>query len=251
MRSHEFLAYGGVMIYCFDLDGTLCTITKDNKYTEAEPIQDIIDKVNSLYESNKIKIFTARGASSGIDWTDVTKKQLESWGIKYHELIMNKKPSYDLLIDDKAIHVDAWRKQNLKQVRGIIAGAFDVVHPGYMQMFKESKKHCNHLTILLHKDPASSNKSKLKTILSLEERKEILLGIKYIDSVEVYETEKELYDLLKKQNFDVRILGEDYKEKQITGPELTKKIIFLDRNHGWSTTLFKKKIFESYGEFLK
>jgi hypothetical protein len=102
------------MIYCFDLDGTICTLTKDNNYTEAQPYNYMVDKINELYENNIIKIFTARGASSGVDWTDVTIKQLERWGLKYHELIMNKKPSFDLLVDDKAINAEQWKKQNIK-----------------------------------------------------------------------------------------------------------------------------------------
>jgi hypothetical protein len=56
-----------------------------------------------------IKYFTARGSVSGIDWTDFTTSQLEHWGAKYHELIMNRKPHYDLLIDDKAVNALKWR----------------------------------------------------------------------------------------------------------------------------------------------
>jgi len=250
MRSHELLAYGGIMIYCFDLDGTICSLSQNNNYLEAVPYQDMVDKINQLYNNNIIKIFTARGASSGIDWSEVTKKQLSSWGIKYHELIMNKKPSFDLLIDDKAINADVWKKENIEKKRGIIAGAFDVIHPGYMKMFMEAKQYCDHLTVLLHEDPTINKKNKIKTILSSEERKNILLGIRYIDDVIPYKTEEELYNLLKLKNFHVRILGEDYKNKNITGPELTEKIIFVDRSHGWSTTKYKEKIYENYLENL-
>ena len=53
---------------------------------------------------HKIKMFTARGATTGKDWTTLTKNQLSKWGLKYHELIMNSKPEGDLFIDDKAIN---------------------------------------------------------------------------------------------------------------------------------------------------
>jgi hypothetical protein len=97
------------LTFCFDVDGTLCSIEKD--YTKVLPREDVITTLNELYdEGHMIKIFTARGAVSGNDYTDLTQKQLESWGVKYHELIMGKKPHFDFIIDDKAIHVDEWLK---------------------------------------------------------------------------------------------------------------------------------------------
>ncbi len=98
------------MIYCFDIDGTICD-TSGNDYPSAAPFPDVVSKINSLYdEGHTIKMFTARGSVSGKDWTDFTIAQLSEWGVMYHELIMNKKPHYDILIDDKAISAMAWRK---------------------------------------------------------------------------------------------------------------------------------------------
>ena len=96
------------MIYCFDIDGTLCK-TEGSDYESSIPDYRMINLVNQLFdEGHHIKVFTARGSCSGIDWTVLTATQLESWGMKYHELIMNKKPHYDLLIDDKAVNVEDW-----------------------------------------------------------------------------------------------------------------------------------------------
>jgi uncharacterized HAD superfamily protein len=98
------------MIYCFDIDGTICE-TEASDYHNSVPFEDVVDKINSLYaEGHTIKMFTARGCVSGKDWTDFTTKQLDEWGVKYHELIMNRKPHYDILIDDKAMSAMAWRK---------------------------------------------------------------------------------------------------------------------------------------------
>jgi len=98
------------MIYCFDIDGTLCDTPNDD-YEAARPNYEMIKSVNRLYEhEHYIKIFTARGSQSGKDWTEITTRQLDSWGVKYHELIMNRKPHYDLLIDDKAINVEDWAR---------------------------------------------------------------------------------------------------------------------------------------------
>lgn len=91
------------MIYCFDLDGTLCTNTEGD-YESASPFFYRIDVVNKLYDDgHTIVIETARGSSTGIDWNEVTKKQLESWGVKYHKLRVGIKIHADIFIDDKSV----------------------------------------------------------------------------------------------------------------------------------------------------
>jgi len=90
------------MIYCFDVDGTICS--KEEDYHNARPYKRRIKKVNQLYdEGNQIMLFTARGARSKIDWKGFTELQLKMWGIKYHELKLGK-PHYDLCIDDKSVN---------------------------------------------------------------------------------------------------------------------------------------------------
>jgi glycerol-3-phosphate cytidylyltransferase len=130
---------------------------------------------------------------------------------------------------------------------GVVAGNFDVIHPGYMKMFKECKKHCDKLFVLLHEDPSSERPEKLPPILSVEERREILLGIRYVDGVMNYKTEKNLYDILTFVNPNVRFLGSDYLGKPFTGQDLNIPIYWLNRNHGWSTTKFKTLIAQSIG----
>ena len=104
------------MIYCFDIDGTICSLTHGGKYGRAIPFQDMVDKINELYaEGHTIKMFTARGSVSGKDYTDLTVSQLSRWGVMHHELIMNRKPHYDLLIDDKAVNVEDWRRCMLEK----------------------------------------------------------------------------------------------------------------------------------------
>ena len=111
MYTSNNSTHGGLMIYCFDIDGTICTLRKRSDYNNAKPFPKMIKKINYLYdEGHTIKLFTARGCNSGIDHTDLTTNQLDKWGLKYHELIMNKKPHYDLLIDDKAINVEDFRR---------------------------------------------------------------------------------------------------------------------------------------------
>lgn len=95
------------MIYCFDIDGTLCSKT-DGDYAMAEPFPDRIAVVNALYsDGHTVKLFTARGSTTGIDWRSVTETQMQKWRVLYHELIMGK-PEADIFIDDKAVNADHW-----------------------------------------------------------------------------------------------------------------------------------------------
>ena len=114
-------------------------------------------------------------------------------------------------------------------------------------MFKECKANCKEFIVLLHSDPSIERPTKLKPILSVEERDEILMSIKYIDNVFIYTYENELLDLLKMIKPDVRFLGDDYKGKPYTGYDLKIPIHYLDRSHGWSTTKFKKLIAKTLG----
>ena len=129
--------------------------------------------------------------------------------------------------------------------KGIIAGNFDVIHPGYIAMFKEMKEHCDCLVVLLHTDPSIERPHKLKPILSADERKDILMSLKAVDDVVRYTYEEQLYDLLKVGEFNIRFLGDDYKDKPFTGDDIKIPIHYLNRDHGWSTTKFKKLIAQS------
>ena len=130
-------------------------------------------------------------------------------------------------------------------IKGVIAGNFDVYHPGYVQMLKEAKGQCDCLVVMLHTDPSKERPEKLKPILTVEERKEMLLSIRYVDDVVRYTYEEALYDLLKVGEFNIRFLGDDYINKPFTGDDLKIPIHYLDRSHGWSTSKFKKLIADS------
>ncbi len=230
------------MIYCFDVDGTICTLMKDSNYLDAEPFEDVLAEINSLYEKgNKIIIMTARGSVSGKDWSFQTVKQLQTWGVRYHELIMNKKPHADIFIDDKGMNIIDWRA-SLNQKVGFVAGSFDVIHPGYISMFRDAKSHCDKLVVALQENSALERPSKIPPILSIKERRDILESIVYVDEVVEYQFEKDLYDLLKDIKPDVRFLGDDYGDKGFTGDDLNIEVCHISRDHGWSTTKFKNMI---------
>ena len=89
-----------------DIDETICNTRRDRDYSKSTPIDEHIQKINRLYdEGHHIVYWTARGSGSGIDWKDLTEKQLSAWGVNHHELRMGK-PSYDLLICDKTDRIE-------------------------------------------------------------------------------------------------------------------------------------------------
>ena len=101
------------MVYCFDIDGTICTNT-EGKYEDAAPFYEVIERINELFDNGDTIYFqTARGATTGIDWRSLTEKQLSEWKVKYHKLFLGK-PTADIYVDDKAINVIEWRiKENI------------------------------------------------------------------------------------------------------------------------------------------
>jgi cytidyltransferase-like protein len=133
-------------------------------------------------------------------------------------------------------------------IKGVICGNFDAMHPGYIQMFNEMKKHCTTLVVLLHTDPSIERSHKLKPVLSADERRDMLMSLEDVDDVIRYTYEFQLLDLLKMGEFDIRFLGDDYIDKPFTGDELKIPIHYLDRSHGWSTTKFKTLIANSLKE---
>jgi len=241
------------MRYCFDLDGTICDTPCNSdghgmRYWESTPIPFMVETVNRLYdEGHYIIIMTARGRGSGKDWTELTEEFLQRWGVKYHELEpMFHKPNADIFIDDKGENVFDWILTQPKK-KGIIGGAFDVIHPGYIRMFKQAKKHCNHLTVALHENPSLERSHKLPPVQSVEDRKEILESIIYIDDIVVYRWEDTFLEYLK--DYDMRFLGEDYQDGSYTGKDNPIDIVWLDRKHEYSTTKLKTDIYRTFTTF--
>lgn len=89
------------MIYLIDIDGTICTQMKPHTYHLAQPYMNRILLLNDLFENNTINYWTARGSGCGIDYSELTKRQLLEWGVKYDSLNFGK-PVYDVWVDDKA-----------------------------------------------------------------------------------------------------------------------------------------------------
>ena len=130
---------------------------------------------------------------------------------------------------------------------GFTAGAFDLCHAGHMLVFKEAKIVCDYLIVGLQNDPSDTpaeyrGKKKNRPVMSIEERKIILEGIRYIDEVVVYDTEEDLYRLLTEINPDIRIIGADWKGKKYTGWDLPIEMYFNSRDHTFSTSALRERV---------
>jgi len=130
--------------------------------------------------------------------------------------------------------------------RGFTCSAFDLLHAGHILMLEEAKNHCDYLIVGLQNDPSVDRVGKNKPIQSLVERYVQLKGVKYIDEIIVYNTEKDLEDLLKILDIQVRFVGEEYKDKALTGRDICTarniSIHYNKRQHSFSTTELRSRI---------
>ena len=135
-----------------------------------------------------------------------------------------------------------------KKVIGITCSTFDLLHAGHIIMLEECKKHCDYLICALQVDPTIDRPEKNKPIQSLVERYIQLDAVKYVDKIIPYSTEEDLDTIFSSLDLDVRIIGEEYKEKEFTAKRNCQKrgikIIYNKREHEFSTTNLRKKIYE-------
>ena len=134
-----------------------------------------------------------------------------------------------------------------KSKKGIICGSFDLIHAGYIRMFKDAKDNaCEHLIVALQTDPTIDRPEKNKCVQPYDQREEILKSIVYVDEVLMYDTEESLENLLEETDYDVRILGTDYIGKTYTGKDKDPDVYYHERSHNISTSGLKKKVYESF-----
>jgi len=133
---------------------------------------------------------------------------------------------------------------------GITFSTFDMLHAGHIAMLSEAKNHCDYLIAGLQTDPTIDRPdTKNKPIQSIVERQIQLSACRYVDEVVVYQTEQDLIDLLLILPLNVRILGVEYEGKQFSGDDACYrrgiKIVFNGRDHSFSSTSLRKRVFES------
>lgn len=136
-----------------------------------------------------------------------------------------------------------------KKIRvGFTCSTFDLLHAGHILMLEEAKRQCDILYVGLLTDPTTDRSEKNKPIQSLVERFIQLKGVKVVDEIYPYQTEAELEELLSALPIDVRILGEEYRNKPFTGADICKKrgieCYFNSRDHGFSSSGLRKQTYE-------
>ena len=144
-------------------------------------------------------------------------------------------------------YLDYIKQKNI----GFTCSTFDLFHAGHYLMLKDAKDQCDILIVGLQTDPTldeeyrkeTGGKNKNKPIQSFDERKIQIEGCKYVDHVIPYSTEEDLFALLKELNPNIRILGSDWKGKQYTGHELDIPIHWHSREHDYSTSNLRKRVY--------
>jgi len=130
---------------------------------------------------------------------------------------------------------------------GFTCSCFDLFHAGHIMMLKEAKSKCEYLIVGLQTDPTIDRPEKNKPIQSVFERFVQLDSCKYVDEVIVYATEKDLLDILHSYPIDVRIVGDEYKDKDFTGKNLEHiEMYYNSRKHSFSTTELRHRVIERY-----
>lgn len=129
---------------------------------------------------------------------------------------------------------------------GFTASTFDLLHAGHIAMLREAKSVCDYLICGLQVDPTSDRPKKNQPVQSIVERQAQLAAIKYVDEVIIYCTESDLCDIINMYPIDVRILGEEYRDKDFTGKDECRKrgiqLYFNKRDHRFSSSDLRKRV---------
>ena len=132
---------------------------------------------------------------------------------------------------------------------GFTASQFDMLHAGHVAMLSEAKNHCDYLIAGLQNNASWDRPEKNAPIQSIVERQIQLAATRYVDEIVVYNTEKDLEDILLTLPIDVRILGVEYQDKEFTGKDICNKrnikLIYNTRDHSFSSSSLRKRVAEA------
>jgi len=139
------------------------------------------------------------------------------------------------------------KQQGLKI--GIVFSQFDILHAGHIAMLSEAKNHCDYLIAGLQNNAQWDRPEKNSPIQSIVERQISLSAVRFVDEIVVYNTEKDLEDILLTLPVDVRILGVEYMEKDFTGRAICEKrrieLVFNSRDHSFSSSSLRKRVVQA------
>jgi glycerol-3-phosphate cytidylyltransferase len=132
---------------------------------------------------------------------------------------------------------------------GFTCSAFDLLHAGHVQMLRDAKDQCDYLICGLQVDPTLDRPNKNQPIQTVVERYTQLKAVSYVDEIIPYSTEADLEDILAMYHINVRILGEEYRDKDFTGKDICRKrdidLHFNKRDHRFSSSDLRKRVCEN------
>lgn len=125
---------------------------------------------------------------------------------------------------------------------GFTCSCFDLFHAGHVLMLKEAKQHCDYLIVGLQTDPTLDRAEKNKPVQSITERFIQLEACRYVDEIVPYATEEDLMNVLTSYPIDIRIIGEEYRDKQYTGRDLEIEVYYNSRRHTYSSSGLRARV---------
>ena len=140
------------------------------------------------------------------------------------------------------VHYYLWHKVEKIMKIGLVASAFDLLHPGHIMLLKDARAQCAHLIAALHTDPCIERPMKNKPSQSILERYIQLEGCRYVDEIIPYDTEKDLLNLLTIKGITTIFLGSEYKGTEYTGKSLGIEACFHPRTHDYSSSELRERI---------
>lgn len=130
----------------------------------------------------------------------------------------------------------------------LTASTFDLLHAGHIAMLREAKSQCDHLICALQVDPSMDRPEKNSPVQTLVERHAQLSAVNFVDEIIPYCTESDLLDILNMYPINIRILGEEYRDKDFTGKDECRKrgiqLYFNKREHRFSSSDLRKRVAE-------
>lgn len=127
-------------------------------------------------------------------------------------------------------------------ITGFTASTFDLLHAGHVVMLKEAKTVCDYLIVGLHVDPSTEREHKNMPIQTLVERYAQLAAVREVDEIIPYQTEYDLFDILNMYPINIRIIGEEYRDRDFTGKNLDMQIHYNKRRHDFSSSLLRERV---------
>ena len=131
-------------------------------------------------------------------------------------------------------------------VVGLTASTFDLLNAGHIEMLRDARAQCDYLICCLQIDPSVDRKEKNRPVQSIVERYTQLQAVRFVDEIIPYLYEKDLEDILQMRQIDIRILGEEYKDKTFTGRAICAsrgiELYYNKRDHRFSTSDLRKRV---------